>query len=171
MLEYRQLGAKDLIVHAEDLFKCYSDNALIIDEQSIIDISSPDKLVNFLYGFVESADSFIVGIFDKSESILFGIVIFDNIRIANTSCAEVHIAVAKELWGKLTRNVFTQMLNSSIFDVLYCQIPQIAVRAISMCKHLGFKKTGYIPKALPYTNCKGESKMYDINFYTYQRGV
>lgn len=171
MLKYRQLEINDLFKYAEDLEKCYADNHLILDDQTCINLTTKEDICNFLYSFIMANDSMIVGIFDNQEHILFGIVIFDNIRIADTSCAEVHIAVAKELWGKLTRNVFTQMLNSSMFDILYCQIPQIAVRAIAMCKHLGFKKTGYIPKALPYTNCNGESKMYDINFYTFQKGI
>ncbi|MCM1324162.1 MAG: hypothetical protein NC218_08365 [Acetobacter sp.] len=171
MLKYRQIFANDLIIHNQDIYKCYQDNKLILDEQTIIDLSTPEQIVDFIYGFIQSSDSMVVGIFDQQEQILFGLVIYDNIRIAETSCAEVHIAVARELWGKLTRNIFTKILNESVFDILYCQIPQIAVRAISMCKHLGFKKTGYVPKALPYTNSKGECKMYDINFYTYQRGI
>lgn len=171
MLKYRRLETVDLFKFSDDLKRCYEDNPLILDDQTCIDLSTNETICNFLYSFITTPDSMVVGIFDSQESLLFGIVIFDNIRIADTSCAEVHIAVAKELWGKLTRNTFTQMLNSTMFDTLYCQIPQIAVRAIAMCKHLGFKKTGYIPKALPYTNCMGVSRMYDINFYVFQKGV
>lgn len=169
MLKYRHLRDIDLIKYAKDLARCYADNHLILDEQACINLDTIERVQDFLLGFIESKDSMVVGIFDSREQILFGIVIFDNMRIADSSCAEVHIAVSKELWGKLTRNIFTQMLRECGFDVLYCQIPKIAVRAISMCKCLGFKKTGYIPKALPYTNSKGETKMYDINFYVYQR--
>lgn len=171
MLKYRILDKEDILNKRSDLFRCYEDNKLILDCQSTISVDNKNKLANFIIPFAEAEDSMVVGIMDNKEQFLFGIVIFDNIRIADTSCAEVHIAISKEIWGKLCRNVFTEMLRYCSIDILYCQIPKIAVRAIGMCKKLGFKKTGYIPKALPYTNSKGECKMYDINFYTYQRGI
>ncbi len=171
MLKYRILDKEDILNKRSDLFRCYEDNSLILDCQSTISIDNENKLANFIIPFTEAEDSVVVGIMDNKEQFLFGIVIFDNIRIADTSCAEVHIAISREIWGKLCRNVFTEMLRCCNIDILYCQIPKIAVRAIGMCKRLGFKKTGYIPMALPYTNSKGECKMYDINFYTYQRGI
>lgn len=56
-----------------------------------------------------------------------------------------------------------------MFNVLYCEIPSIAVNAIRMAKAMGFKKTGYIPTALPYVNSKGEEKLYDIQILTMEK--
>lgn len=171
MLKYRRLTKDDIINKADDLFRCYEDNKLILDNQSVIEVHTPIDIVEYLIPFTMAKDSLVVGIMDRQEQFLFGVVIFDNIRIADSSCAEIHIAISKEIWGKICKNLFDEMIVSCGIDVLYCQIPKIAVRAISMCKKMGFKKTGYIPKALPYTNSKNECKMYDINIYTFQRGV
>ena len=111
----------------------------------------------------------MLGILDDKEEFLFGIVIFDNIRFANKSCAQVHIVTDRAIWGRKIKDIYTEILKGSIFDTLYCEIPSIAVHPIAMCKRLGFKKTGYIPDALPYKNAQGEEKMYDLQIYTYRR--
>ena len=48
-----------------------------------------------------------------------------------------------------------------IYDNIRC--------ADKMVAKLGFKKTGYIPCALPYKNSKGETKLYDINIFVYEK--
>ena len=167
-MKYRQLTLEDCKKYSEDIIKCYSDCHLIFDSQSPInDMFKP----YFLGGFVDADDALALGIFDDDEEYLYGMVIFDNIRFANKSCAEVHIVTDKAIWGKKLRDIYNKILLGSIFDTLYCQVPSIAVNVIAICKRLGFKKTGYIPDALPYVNSKGEEKMYDLQIYTYRSNL
>lgn len=168
-MKYRTLYHGDLFVYRSDIFKCYQDCNLIFDSQNVIDIKDEHDSENLLHGFVEAKDSLVLGILDDKEEFLFGIVIFDNIRFANKSCAQVHIVTDKAIWGRKIKDIYTEILKVSIFDTLYCEIPSIAVHPIAMCKRLGFKKTGYIPDALPYRNAQGEEKMYDLQIYTYRR--
>ena len=165
-MKYRQLTLDDCNKYSQDIIKCYEDCHLIFDSQNPIktNISKP----YFVGGFVIADDSLVLGIFDDKEQFLYGVVIFDNIRFANKSCAEVHIVTSKEIWGRKIRDIYTQILQGCIFDTLYCQVPSIAVNVIAICKRLGFKKTGYIPDALPYVNSKGEEKMYDLQIYSYR---
>lgn len=164
-MKYRQLTLDDCNKYSEDIIKCYSDCHLIFDSQSPInEMFKP----YFLKGFVGSDDSLALGIFDNDEMFLYGLVIFDNIRFADKSCAEVHIVTDKAIWGKKIKDVYNRILQGCIFDTLYCQVPSIAVNVIAICKRLGFKKTGYIPDALPYVNSRGEEKMYDLQIYTYR---
>lgn len=162
----------DTVINAykSDIFQCYQDCNLILDNQSPIDLSTEDKCAGFISGFANSIDSVVYGIVDNTETFLYGLVIFDNIRIAGRkSCAEVHIVNSKNIWGKRVKGIYEDILHKSFFDTIYCQIPTIANSAIALCKRLGFKKTGYIPNALPYTNCKGEESLYDIQIYTYRK--
>lgn len=169
-MKNRLLKIEDVDRYKDDIFQCYQDCKLILDNQSPIDLSTPDKCAGFIAGFINSTDSIVQGIFDEKESFLYGLVIFDNIRIGKTkSCAEVHIVNSRNIWGKRIRDVHENILFYCYFDTLYCQIPTIATSAIALCKRLGFKKTGYIPNALPYTNCKGEEDLYDIQIYTYRK--
>ena len=168
-MKYRTLDHGDLFVYRNDIFKCYQDCNLIFDSQNVINIRDEHDSENLLHGFVEAKDSLVLGILDDKEEFLFGIVIFDNIRFANKSCAQVHIVTDRAIWGRKIKDIYTEILNGSIFDTLYCEIPSIAVHPIAMCKRLGFKKTGYIPDALPYKNVQGEEKMYDLQIYTYRR--
>lgn len=166
-MKYRQLKPDDINTYRDDIIKCYSDCHLIFDSQN--PIPQELDLAYYLSNFVIATDSIVFGIFDDKEEFLYGLVIFDNIRFANKSCAEVHIITDKALWGKKIKDIYNQMLNGCIFDTLYCQVPSIAVHVIAICKRLGFKKTGYIPDALPYVNSKGEEKMYDIQIYSLRR--
>ena len=168
-MKYRTLYHGDLFVYRSDIFKCYHDCNLIFDSQNVIDIKDEHDSENLLHGFVEAKDSLVLGILDDKEEFLFGIIIFDNIRFANKSCAQVHIVTDRAIWGRKIKDIYTEILKVSIFDTLYCEIPSIAVHPIAMCKRLGFKKTGYIPDALPYKNAQGEEKMYDLQIYTYRR--
>lgn len=168
-MKFRAINHEDVYLYRDDIFKCYKDCALIFDSQNILDFKCADDAAGFLHGFVESRDSSVVGILDDREEFLYGLVIFDNMRFANKSCAQVHIVNDRAIWGKRIRDIYREILHSSIFDTLYCEIPSIAVHPIAMCKRMGFKKTGYIPDALPYVNSKGEEQMYDIQIYSYRR--
>lgn len=167
-MKFRKLNLDDINRYNNDIEKIYKDCNLIFDSQNPI----PKNLYlpYFVGNFVNSEDSYILGIFSEDEEFLYGLVIFDNIRMANKSCAEVHIVTDKAIWGKKIRDIYNKILIGTIFDTLYCQVPSIAVNVIAICKRLGFKKTGYIPDALPYVNSKGEERMYDLQIYTYRRG-
>lgn len=168
-MKFRTLDHGDVYMYRNDIFKCYKDCSLIFDSQNPITIKSVEDSSNFIRGFIEGKDSSVLGIFNDSEEFLYGIVIFDNIRFANKSCAQVHIVTDKAIWGRKIKDIYKAILASSIFDTLYCEIPSIAVHPIAMCRRLGFKKTGYIPDVLPYVNANGEEKMYDLQIYTYRR--
>ena len=166
-MKFRKLKPEDVQIYRDDIIKCYKDCKLIFDSQN--PIPNELDLAYFLSNFVIASDSYVLGIFDEHEEFLYGLVIFDNIRMANKSCAEVHIITDKAIWGKKIRDVYNRILEGNIFDTLYCQIPSIAVHVIAICKRLGFKKTGYVPEALPYVNSQGEEKMFDLQIYTYRR--
>lgn len=166
---FRTLGHDDVYNYREDIFKCYNDCKLILDSQNPIELKNEFQCEDFIHGFVEAKDSDVWGILDDNEEYLYGLIIFDNIRFCNKSCAQVHIVNDKAIWGHKIRDIYKEIINSTIFDTLYCEIPSIAVYPIAMCKRLGFKKTGYIPDALPYVNSNGEEKMYDIQIYTWRR--
>lgn len=168
-MKYRQLQWEDIKKYREDIEKIYRDCHLIFDSQNSI----PNRMPMWVYinNFVDSPDSMVLGIFDSDEMFLYGLVIFDNIRFANKSCAEVHIVTDRAIWGRKVKDVYNQILQGCIFDTLYCQVPSIAVNVIALCKRLGFKKTGYIPDALPYVNSKGEEKMYDLQTYVYRSNL
>lgn len=168
-MKYKVLDHGDVYTYRNDIFKCYQDCKLIFDSQNIIDFKCAEDSENFIHGYVEAKDSIVIGITDNNEEFLYGIVLFDNIRLCNKSCAQVHIVTDKAIWGKKIKDIYKEMLETSIFDTLYCEIPKIAVNAIAMCKRLGFKKTGYIPDALPYINSEGIEQMYDLQIYTWRR--
>lgn len=168
-MHYRTLKRKDVIEYGEDILKCYEDNKLIFDSQNPILIDNVHSAMEFLLGYVEGLDSMVVGIFDDCELYLYGIVIYDNMRNVDKFVSEVHIAITKEIWGRKVKAILDDMLDRCLFDVIYCTIPQIAVNAIHMVKRMGFKKTGYIPCALPYINSKGEEKLYDLNIFCYRK--
>ena len=168
-MKFRSLDHGDVYVYRGDIYKCYKDCSLVFDSQNPIEIKNEFDAENFMHGFVGAKDSSVLGIFDNNEEFLYGIIIFDNIRFANKSCAQVHIVTDKAIWGKKIKDIYHEILRGSIFDILYCEIPSIAVHPIAMCKRLGFKKTGYIPDVLPYKNSKGEERMYDLQIYTYRR--
>lgn len=168
-MKFRTLNHGDVYLYRNDIYKCYKDCNLIFDSQNIIDIKDAQDAENFIHNFVDAKDSTVMGILSDSEEFLYGIVIFDNIRFANKSCAQIHIVTDKAIWGRKIKDIYTELLNGCIFDTLYCEIPSIAVHPIAMCRRLGFKKTGYIPEALPYVNSNGEEKMYDLQIYTYRK--
>lgn len=166
---FRTLEMNDTFRYSQDIYKIYKDCPLIFDSQNPVTIDCINDCTNFIQGFVAAKDSDVWGIFDDKEEFLYGLIIFDNIRFANKSCAQVHIVNDRAIWGHKIRDIYKEIINSQIFDTLYCEIPSIAVNAIAMCRRMGFKKTGYIPDALPYVNSKGEEKMYDIQIYSWRR--
>lgn len=168
-MKYRALNHGDAYTYRNDIFKCYNDCKLVFDSQSYITLRDTDSCENFIHNYIDASDSIVVGIFDNNEEFLYGIVIFDNMRFANKYCAQVHIVTDKAIWGKQIKDIYKEMIQTCAFDTLYAEIPQIAVHAIAMCKRLGFKKTGYIPDALPYVNSEGIEKMYDLQIYTWRR--
>lgn len=158
LFKYRTLSIDDIEMFREDIESCYNSNKLIFDEQSIIKDIPKSEL---LRKYVEADDSLVMGIFTQDEEFLYGIVIYDKIRQVGDDCvAEVHIATDKAVWGYIL-DVYKELLSLPLFTRYYCMIPSIAVHAIRICKQLGFKKTGYIPKIAPYTNSRGELKLYD----------
>lgn len=164
---YTKLSTLDLDIYREDIFRCYQDNVLILDSQNILDLSTPDLLIDFLEPYATSRDSFLFGIF-KDDRIL-GIVMFNNVRITEEiSSAEVHLALSKKLRGKRGLKILEQIRDNCNIDNIYCIIPEIAINTINVCKKLGFKKTGYIPDNLPYVNAQHIEKMYDSFILTYR---
>lgn len=170
-MKFRKLNEADLVRYAEDALECYKTNHLILDIQSPLSFETEEDIIWFLKPYIISKDSQLIGIFDNDENTLYGVVIFDNIRIGENgkSCAQVHIATHKYVFGKVIRQLYRDMINAFLFTNIYAEIPSIAVHAIKVCKDLGFKKTGYIPEALPYLNSKGECKMYDIQIWSLRR--
>lgn len=167
-MKHRILTQQDLTTYNSDILKCYHDNKLIFDDCTPEFIKR--DVVGFLGNFIEAEDSYVVGIFSDNDAYLLGIVIYDNNRcLGSEFSAQVHIAFSKGMWGRVSRDVCTSLIQTGLPTMLYCEVPVIAVRVIGLLKALGFKKTGYIPKALPYTNSKGEKKMYDLNIFVKER--
>ena len=169
-MKSRILHDIDVDRYIDDLCSMYKTNRLILDSQSPLDLSNRDNIANFILPYITSSDSMVTGIFDDDEQYLYGIIIFDNIRYDDqNSCAQVHIVNDKSIFGKKVGNIYQDIMNTVPFTTLYCEIPAIAVHAIGVCKRAGFKKTGYIPLALPYKNIKGEEKLYDLQIFTWRK--
>ena len=169
-MKYRQLKLEDIEKYKEDIYSCYMTNHLVFDSQNPLkEGMSVEHMKWFVGTFIDSSDAVIVGIFDSEEKYLYGLVIFDNIRFANKSSAQVHIVNDKSIFGRKVRGLYEEILSTCMFDTLYAEIPSIAVHAIALCKRLGFKKTGYIPNVLPYVNSKGVEQMYDIQIWSFNK--
>lgn len=165
-MKYRQLKEQDLFKFAQDIKSCYDSCHLIFDEQNPLRELNTEGLLLFLKGYIEGDDSTVIGIMDDKEYFLYGIIIFDNIRMGSKNSAQVHIVNDRSIWGHRIKDIYKQTIHCSIFDILYAEIPAIAVGAVGMCKRLGFKKTGFIPSIAPYINSKGEEKMYDMQIWS-----
>lgn len=170
-MKYRDLSIEDLPKYAQDIKSCYDSNSLILDSQNPLNLSDEQSLVNFIGGFIDSEDSTVVGLFDDNEKFLYGLVIFDSIRFGQDCkvSAELHLAIDKKAYGRLTFELLQKLRDESIFTTLYCHIPDIAVRTIGLCKRMGFKKTGYIPNCLPYINLAGIEELHDVQIWTYNK--
>lgn len=169
-MKTRFLKEEDFYKYEEDIVDCYMDNLQIMDSQSCLDITNRDILSDYVLGLISSKESSIEGIFNDKEEYLYGMIVYDGMRFSNDgNAAQLHLAVCKDLWGKVIFNMCNQILERTYFDTLYCMIPSYCRPTIALVKKLGFKKTGYIPKALPYKNIKGEEKMYDELIYTWSK--
>lgn len=168
-MKYRYLKEEDITNYVEDLMIIYKDNPQITDIQCPLDITSEQDIRDYVENnAVFNEESCVLGIFDDDELCLFGIIIFDSMRLTDDgNAAQLHIAIGKELWGKQIREVCQELLHNTIFTVLYCFIPSKCRPVIGLLKSLNFKKTGYIPKSLPYETVKGEIKMYDELVYSW----
>lgn len=169
MFIYRTLKVEDLNKYEDDIAICFMDNLQITDSQSPLNLTNYDDRMDYLLGLLNSQESMVIAILDEENEYLYGLVIFDGIRVTDDgNAAQLHVAVCKDLWGKAILNIFRDILDNFVmFNTLYCMLPAYCRPVISLVKKLGFKKTGYIPKALPYINIKGEEKMYDELIYTY----
>lgn len=168
-MKYKVLSVEDLDKYGNDIYKSYQSNHLIFDSQNPCIDGSLGTCLGFLKGYIEGQDSMVFGIFNDTFEFLYGIIILDNIRTVDVTVAEVHIATSREVWGKVLLEICREMIEYIPVDIFYCQIPSIANRALGLVKRLGFKKTGYIPKALPYKNIKGEEHLYDIQILSLRK--
>lgn len=166
-MKYRLISGIDCDIYKNDIKEAYDSCPLVFDSQNIYTPKTADDTCDWVKGFTNSEDSIVYGIFDDMEEYLYGIIIFDNIRATlENSSAEVHIVNHKSIFGRRIRDLYDDLVNACGIDNIYAMIPSIAVHTIAICKRLGFKKTGYIPKALPYINSEHKEKMYDIQIYT-----
>lgn len=167
---YKTLDYISIARFKTELFKAFKDNSLILDQQCELHFDDEFEFSNFLLKYVEASDSMVIGLFDNNKC--QGYVILDNIRITeDNSCAQVHLAISKSLRGKKALQILKEIRDNSNLEMFYCEIPSIAIHAINVCKKLGFKKTGYIPNNLPYTNAFGQTKMYDTYILVYRSDI
>lgn len=168
-MQTRYLIQLDTFQYEEDLIKCVKDNPQICDYQSLLDIHNDDSILNAISSYINCMDSSIEGIFDDNYEYLFGFIAYDKIRLTDDgNSAEVHICISKDMWGRDFYPVYEEILKNSMFDVLYADMPACCRGAITLCKRLGFKKTGYIPKSIPYVTTKGDVKMFDEYIYSWE---
>lgn len=169
-MNVRALTLYDVQRFEDDIIQCYLDNLQIQDSQCPVNFTNRDEVIDYLFGYIEDSKSFVTGIFDKDEEYLFGLVIYDGVRMTDDgNSAELHLVTCKDMWGKDFLDVYKDMLSGTIFDTLYCLIPSYCRPVIGLIKKLGFKKTGYVPKVLPYKNLKGQEKMYDVLIYSWRK--
>lgn len=167
-MQTRYLIGIDLIQYRSDILQCVKDNPQICDYESFLNINDDEAILSEISSYIQSYDSCIEGIFDDDYDFLYGFVIYDKIRLTDDgNSAEIHICSCKHIWGKDFYKIYKNILKYSMFDVLYANMPACCRGAITLCKKLGFKKTGYVPKTIPYTTTKGEVKMFDELIYTY----
>lgn len=170
-MKFKILTLEDIDYYIHDIQKCYKSNRLIFDSQNYFaDVNNINRLKSFVRSYVANNDNLVYGIVSDNEAFLYGLIYLASIRFSsNINSAEVHIVTDKLIWGNTIFGLYKQLIDIIPFNILYCQIPSIAVNAIRMCKRMGFKKTGYIPKALPYTNSRGIENMYDIQIWSLDR--
>lgn len=168
-MKIRTLTLDDLVIYRNDIYQCYQDNPQIIDFQSPL-YQNFEGIEDMLVSYVQSVQCYIDGIFDNDENYLYGFVIYESIRLTDDgNTAQLHIAISKDMWGKDFYPIYKRMIEDNIFNVLYAIIPACCRGAIGLCKRMGFKKTGYIPKTTPYKTLKGETKMFDEFIYVLQK--
>lgn len=163
-MKYRVLTKRDLSLYRNDIYSCFNSNKSIYDSQSPYRNNNPvDTLMSHLNNF----DTILFGIFDDDESYLYGIILFENVRInTDINSAQVHIIIDKAIWGKVVFGVLKKMADETIFNRIFAEIPAFTAKTVGLLKRLGFKKTGYKPDAVPYIDASGKEKMYDLLTYT-----
>lgn len=169
-MELKILTTDDVEYYIEDIYECYADNLKIFDNQNPLGGMNKEGICNFVKSFCTGGDSLVFAV--TSGQFLYGLYILDNIRYGamNKSCGEVHMALSRHLWGKQAVEWGKKFLKVSPVSTLYCMIPSCCPAVIKLCKDAGFKKTGYIPNALPYKPLNSMvDKLYDIQILTYQR--
>ena len=111
-MKYRQLKLEDVEKYKEDIYSCYMTNHLVLDSQNPLkEGMSVEHTKWFVETFINSPDAVIVGIFDSEEKYLYGLVIFDDIRFANKSSAQVHIVNDKSIFGKKVRGLYLSLIH------------------------------------------------------------
>lgn len=171
-MKYRILEQIDTQKFKEDIFKCFKDNrTLFFDELNPHAVEDNNLAAYYLSTFIDTPDDMVMGVFDNNEEYLYGIIIFQEIRMGVKTSAKVHCLLSKTLWGKKAKTLCKSIINESIFNVLYCEIPGYAYRTIAFAKSLGFRKTGYIPRVVPYTALNKAGVMHDIFVFTLERDV
>lgn len=171
-MKYRLLDYTDCLRYRDDILHCYQTNHFIFDSQNILHIDTPELAQEFILKYIEADDSCVQGIFDDNEEYLYGLVIYDFIRCTDKhTSTQVHIINDKAIFGRVIRKLYKEIIECSPFTTIYAEIPSIAVHAIALAKHMGFKKTGYVPNVIPYVNSKGEEKMYDLIILSYTKEV
>lgn len=174
-MDIRILTIEDIDQYKDMIYDCYEDNGLIFDDQNPLLLMTASGVAEFIKSFVYGEDSLVFGIMD--DDLLQGLIILDHIRYGlksaktkeQTSCAEVHICMSRAIWGKPVLGICHEFQKISPVDILYCNIPENAVGALTLCKRVGFKKTGYIPYNLPYENINGDTILRDSFIMTWIR--
>lgn len=158
----------DLDKYREDILKCCRDNPQIFDIQCELDPENDDDIIDTIRFYINNDHCMVQAILSNDREYLFGIVFYEDIRMSNDGCAaQIHFITDKGIWGSDFHILYPPILRKNPFDIIYGIIPANCRGIIALCKKLGFKKTGYIPKSIPYKNVKGEVKMFDQLIYTY----
>ena len=171
-MKTRYLTLDDLENFREDIVEACKDNPQITDYQGFLDLNNDDDIINTCRLYITSKDSSVEGIFDNREDYLFGFIVYDNMRLTDDgNSAELHLCTSKDIWGTDFLAIYKGILKHVIFDVLSAIVPSRCRTTIAFMKKLGFNKTGYIPKSIPYVTSKGEVKMFDQLIYTWEKHV
>lgn len=160
----------ELDTYGDDILECCRNNPQIFDYQHPINKNNPDEILDSIGWYIKDAHSMVHGIFSDDREFLFGFIIYENIKMTDDgNSAQLHLCSSKGIWGKDFLILYKSILRTSIFNSLYAIMPSCCRGAITLCKNLGFKKTGYIPKSTPYVNTKGKVKMFDQFIYSYTK--
>lgn len=163
---FELLTDKECELYNQDIFLCFKDNPLFFDIFNPNTIKNKEDAKYFVKSFIDSDECLVFGVFDDNKKILYGLVILDEVRMGLRNSAKCHILLTKELWGRQAFDICEKIIQKTIIDVFYCEIPAYAYKAIGLVKKLGFKKTGYIPKIIPYVTINKSNVMHDILIYT-----
>ncbi len=171
-MKTRYLTLNDLENFMDDIVKACRDNPQITDYQGYLKLDNEVEIIQACINYIEAKDSLVEGIFDNKEEYLFGFIVYDNIRLTDDgNSAELHLCTSKDIWGTDFITIYKGILSYTLFDVLYALVPAKCRTTIAFMKKLGFKKTGYIPKSIPYVTAKNEVKMFDQLIYVWEKNA